>query len=375
MRYHLVGYNYDLCQAEYDKLSEEEKANFVMIPPAYAPSVAQFSPPPGIHPGVRCDRSGMCPIVGMRYHLNGHDYDLCQAEYDKLSDEEKCSYTAIAPPMPGLSGTDSAAAPFASVLKNAFSGVCRRPHNGRGGPPGHHHRHHHHGPTDCHRVPGGCMGASQGCSGPHAHSGHKLSARFVRDVTIFDGTQMPPRTPFTKIWRLKNNGDMPWPPGTKMLFVGGDQMAHEMAVPLSRTSPVLPGEEVDVAVAMTAPAELGRYLGYWRLVGPMGRRRFGHRVWCHIQVVDPHVVAAPAAEDFASMIADIESKKAAINAGVGDDDDLDEEDETIGAPMAMEEEVASGIPCGDTSGCSSAKPVPVSTEEVASSSAAVKAAE
>ena len=30
----------------------------------------------GFHPGVSCDRSGMCPIVGNRYHLNGHDYDL-----------------------------------------------------------------------------------------------------------------------------------------------------------------------------------------------------------------------------------------------------------------------------------------------------------
>merc|ERR1719502_1001239 len=63
--------------------------------------------------------------------------------------------------------------------------------------------------------------------------------------------------------------------------------ASEMSVPLSRAGPVMPGEEVDVAVEMKAPAELGRYLGYWRLVGPMGRRKFGQRVWCHVQVVDP----------------------------------------------------------------------------------------
>merc|ERR1719335_149739 len=80
---------------------------------------------------------------------------------------------------------------------------------------------------------------------------------------------------------------VPWPPGTRMLYVGGDQMTTEMSVPLSRTGPVMPGEEVDVAVEMKAPAELGRYLGYWRLVGPMGRRKFGQRVWVHVQVVDP----------------------------------------------------------------------------------------
>ena len=34
---------------------------------------------PAVHHGVRCDRSGMAPIVGMRYHLPGQDYDLCQA--------------------------------------------------------------------------------------------------------------------------------------------------------------------------------------------------------------------------------------------------------------------------------------------------------
>ncbi|KOO27912.1 hypothetical protein Ctob_002531 [Chrysochromulina tobinii] len=37
------------------------------------------------------------PAVGMRYHLRGYDYDLCQAEYDKLSEFEKCQYEAMAP--------------------------------------------------------------------------------------------------------------------------------------------------------------------------------------------------------------------------------------------------------------------------------------
>ena len=54
----------------------------------------------GIHPGCYCDRSGMGPIVGMRYHLRGHDFDLCQAEYDKLSAVEKRRYESIPPPVP-----------------------------------------------------------------------------------------------------------------------------------------------------------------------------------------------------------------------------------------------------------------------------------
>ena len=60
-----------------------------------APSTSPFVQ--GSHPGISCDRSGMMPIVGMRYHLRGHNYDLCQAEYDKLSEFEKCQYEALAP--------------------------------------------------------------------------------------------------------------------------------------------------------------------------------------------------------------------------------------------------------------------------------------
>ena len=51
------------------------------------------------HPGMTCDKSGMCPIIGIRYHLLGEDYDLCQEEYDKLTEAEKADYEAIEPPV------------------------------------------------------------------------------------------------------------------------------------------------------------------------------------------------------------------------------------------------------------------------------------
>merc|ERR1719450_375807 len=100
-----------------------------------------------------------------------------------------------------------------------------------------------------------------------------------------------------------------------------------MAVPLSRGAPVLPGEEVDVAVSMSAPAEVGRYLGYWRLVGPMGRRKFGQRVWVHVQVVDPADAdrnsALPTEAELASVAAEIEKKKNDATAGEAGDHDHD----------------------------------------------------
>ena len=54
--------------------------------------------PAGVHAFFTCDRSGVCPIVGFRYHLRSEDYDLCQAEYDKLPPSEKSQYDAIPPP-------------------------------------------------------------------------------------------------------------------------------------------------------------------------------------------------------------------------------------------------------------------------------------
>jgi hypothetical protein len=56
----------------------------------------------GFHPGFSCEQSGMNPIVGMRFHLRGSNYNLCQAEYDELNDAWKGLYEAIPPPPPGL---------------------------------------------------------------------------------------------------------------------------------------------------------------------------------------------------------------------------------------------------------------------------------
>ena len=61
-------------------------------------AASQAQPSLGVHEGVRCDRSGMDPIVGIRYHLRGENYDLCQAEYDKLPKLSKALYDAIEPP-------------------------------------------------------------------------------------------------------------------------------------------------------------------------------------------------------------------------------------------------------------------------------------
>jgi len=122
-----------------------------------------------------------------------------------------------------------------------------------------------------------------------------------------------------------------------MLFVGGDQMTTEMSVPLARETPVMPGEEVDVAIEMVAPTEHGRYLGYWRLTGPFMKRKFGQKVWCHIQVVDPSQSGAEAVEaffeDLPSTLAEIARKKADLAAA---DDAADDAADTAADAAAAE---------------------------------------
>jgi hypothetical protein len=103
---------------------------------------------------------------------------------------------------------------------------------------------------------------------------------FVTDVTIPDGTQMTPGQAFTKTWRLQNNGTCPWTTAYKLSFVSGDAMGGN-AVNLTRT--VNPGESVDIAVPMTAPAAPGQARGDWRLVNASGQQ-FGTFVYVIINV-------------------------------------------------------------------------------------------
>lgn len=51
----------------------------------------------GVHPGVSCDKSGECPLRGWRHHRVGTDYDLSQAEFDKLDEAERVGFERMPP--------------------------------------------------------------------------------------------------------------------------------------------------------------------------------------------------------------------------------------------------------------------------------------
>jgi len=91
--------------------------------------------------------------------------------------------------------------------------------------------------------------------------------RFVTDVSVPDGTKYEPGEVFTKTWRIKNTGSCAWTSGYDIVFSGGDAMNAPSSVQITNGT-VNPGQNVDVSVVMTAPADEGTYRGNWQLRDP-----------------------------------------------------------------------------------------------------------
>ncbi|KAA3643883.1 MAG: hypothetical protein DWQ07_17355 [Chloroflexi bacterium] len=95
-----------------------------------------------------------------------------------------------------------------------------------------------------------------------------LGARFIRDVTIPDGTQMAAGESFTKIWLLENTGSCPWTPAFSMYYVNGNLPAVPQETRLGAT--VLPGQQANVSIQLMSPNQAGDYRADFQLVTPDG---------------------------------------------------------------------------------------------------------
>ena len=93
-------------------------------------------------------------------------------------------------------------------------------------------------------------------------------AAFVTDVTVPDGTSFSPGFQFTKIWRLQNVGTCTWTSSYSLVFYKGEQMGGPASVNIPST--VAPGQTVDIAVGLVAPALAGSYRGDWMLRSSSG---------------------------------------------------------------------------------------------------------
>ncbi|KAK4493560.1 hypothetical protein RD792_017797 [Penstemon davidsonii] len=194
------------------------------------------------HRGVRCDGCGVHPITGLRFKSKVKvNYDLCSICFSEMGNE-----------------TDYIRMDRPAVYRNhmPFKGMY-----------------------ETIPLPHVCSRGFKAKSGAS-----KLDSRFIQDVNIIDGTIVAPLTPFTKIWRMRNNGTVIWPHKTQLVWIGGDRLSNVMSVEVEIPASGLPvDQELDVAVDFIAPELPGRYVSYWRMASPSGQK-FGQRVWVLIQV-------------------------------------------------------------------------------------------
>ncbi|CAH8391798.1 unnamed protein product [Eruca vesicaria subsp. sativa] len=200
------------------------------------------------HKGIRCDGCGVLPITGTRFTSKvKEDYDLCSICFSVMGNEG--DYTRMDKP-----AVVQHSHPFRGQLtpfSNPWVGHVPQPEFG-----GLHFR----------------------CTRP------KPDSRFVVDVNVLDGTVFAPSAQFTKIWKMRNNGSLVWPHGTRIVWIGGDRLSNSLSVDLQIPVEGAPiDSELDVKVDFVAPELPGRYISYWRMASSSGAK-FGQRVWVLIHV-------------------------------------------------------------------------------------------
>ncbi|BAT76031.1 Protein NBR1-like protein [Vigna angularis] len=193
------------------------------------------------HKGVRCDGCGVYPITGPRFKSKvKENYDLCHICYNEMGNGT--DYIRMDRPARFPRCVYEQSKNFPTLPPHTFkkSAILK-------------------------------------------HARPKLDSQFILDVNVLDGTMMAPSTAFTKIWRMRNNGTVAWPKGTKLVWIGGDKFSDSHSVDLEVQNGVPIEKELDIAVDFAAPRIPGRYTSYWRLATSSGHK-FGQRVWVLVQV-------------------------------------------------------------------------------------------
>ena len=97
---------------------------------------------------------------------------------------------------------------------------------------------------------------------PSATPGCVMSAAFVADVTIPDGSDMTPGSQFVKTWRIRNSGTCDWGNGFAAIFVEGNPLGGPTVVSIPPTDA---GGTRNVSLSLQAPTQPGTYKGKWQV--------------------------------------------------------------------------------------------------------------
>jgi hypothetical protein len=115
--------------------------------------------------------------------------------------------------------------------------------------------------------------------------GMVLSASFVEDVTIPDGTKVKAGVEFVKRWKFRNNGHMWWPLGCAFKHKGDSGSPFTTQKLVSIAEEVAPGATIEVSVKMKAPAfpSSTKQQSFWQFCDPSGSL-FGAHCYAEILV-------------------------------------------------------------------------------------------
>jgi nicotinamide mononucleotide adenylyltransferase len=109
-------------------------------------------------------------------------------------------------------------------------------------------------------------------------------AKFIRDVTFEDHSEIECGTVFTKQWELQNLGNEMWPENVKLEFQDGPK---GLAVSVEPVASVKPLEKVIVTAQLRAPETEGSFTGIFRLTD--GNTQFGPSFWCALKAIKKEV--------------------------------------------------------------------------------------
>jgi hypothetical protein len=137
-------------------------------------------------------------------------------------------------------------------------------------------------------LPGFTALPTAGSTGPTASLGDACNnSSFISDLTIPDGTVLPPGQNFDKVWQVQNTGTCTWDDGYALVYIGGSSPNLDPYNFEFKNSDdfVLGGATADLGLTLTTPCSPGEYQGSWRMRNDQGAY-FGTYLTVIVKVVD-----------------------------------------------------------------------------------------
>lgn len=276
---------------------------------------------PAVHRHVICDGSNANPIVGTRYHRMGEDYDLCEAEFNKLSEDAKADFEAIrrpgdvpvpyAAPVPvtpedkprvadekmkqllKVPGSVADLITFPDLI-TSDDGVVRVDDVVVATSPSEEQAKECEATAAPADVPSAVI-----VDMPAPAAAERQHVEFVADLTLPDGTPVPANERLEKKWSVRNAGETAWTDGTVLVLAEGLLSGADTTFPVPQAGP---GETVEVtAVLHTHGLPADSHVGVYRLKDADGEAFLGDLLWCKLTVMPTQIRLAVTAEHLAAV--------------------------------------------------------------------------